>query len=75
MATGVISCALASGITFGYAALKTVLVEKGLYRDLCKDDELQRGVRICYLQDQRYVGIASILLPNLALSLTRNTIG
>lgn len=44
---------LASGITFGFAALKTILVDKGVYRDLCTDEELREGDRICYLQDQR----------------------
>lgn len=50
---GVLSSILASGITFGFAALKTILVDKGVYRDLCTDDELRKDVRICYLQDQR----------------------
>ncbi|RYP02221.1 hypothetical protein DL764_005901 [Monosporascus ibericus] len=50
---GVISCMLASGITFGYAALKTILVDEKVYRDLCTKDELHEDVRICYLQDQK----------------------
>ncbi|RYP14833.1 hypothetical protein DL766_009576 [Monosporascus sp. MC13-8B] len=50
---GVISCILASGITFGYAALKTILVDEKVYRDLCTTDELREEVRICYLQDQK----------------------
>lgn len=50
---GVLSCILTSGITFGFAALKTILVDKEVYRDLCADDELRDNVRICYLQDQR----------------------
>ncbi|KAK5942322.1 hypothetical protein PMZ80_004885 [Knufia obscura] len=50
---GCITCFLAAGITFGFAALKSVLVEERVYRDLCTEDELQRGVKICYLQDQR----------------------
>lgn len=52
---GCITCLLAAGITFGYAALKSVLVEEQVYRDLCTKDELDRGVPICYLQDQRCV--------------------
>jgi hypothetical protein len=50
---GVVSCLVASGITFGFDALKTILVEEGVYQDLCTDDELHRGVRLCYVQDQR----------------------
>ena len=50
---GVISCVTASGIVFGFDALKTILVADGVYRDLCTDDELRKGVRLCYMQDQR----------------------
>lgn len=50
---GCITCLLAAGITFGYAALKSTLVEEQVYRDLCTKDELDRDVAICYLQDQR----------------------
>ena len=50
---GCITCFLAAGITFGFAALKSVLVEEKVYRDLCTTDEFERDVPICYLQDQR----------------------
>ncbi|KAK5105069.1 hypothetical protein LTS08_001343 [Lithohypha guttulata] len=50
---GCITCILASGITFGYAALKSVLVNEEVYRELCTQQELSKGVPICYLQDQR----------------------
>ncbi|KIV83866.1 hypothetical protein PV11_05855 [Exophiala sideris] len=50
---GVISCVLASGIVFGFDALKTILVEEGVYQKYCTDDELRHGVRLCYLQDQK----------------------
>lgn len=50
---GCITCFLAAGITFGFAALKSVLVDQKVYRDLCTEDELKRDVAICYLQDQR----------------------
>lgn len=50
---GVIACVTASGITFGFDALKTILVAEGVYRELCTDDELSKGVRLCYMQDQR----------------------
>lgn len=35
VATAVIACWLASGIVFGFAALKPVLVAEGVYSDLC----------------------------------------
>lgn len=44
---------LASGIVFGFDALKTILVEEGVYRKYCTDDELRHGVRLCYMQDQK----------------------
>lgn len=50
---GCVTCFLAAGITFGFAALKSVLVEEKVYRDLCTEDELDRDLAICYLQDQR----------------------
>ncbi|RMZ88331.1 hypothetical protein DV736_g4445, partial [Chaetothyriales sp. CBS 134916] len=50
---GVIICFLASGIVFGFAALKQIFVEEGVYRYLCTEHELQSDVRLCYLQDQR----------------------
>ena len=50
---GCLTCILAAGITFGFAALKSILVEEEVYRDLCTREELQRDVAICYLQDQR----------------------
>ncbi len=53
IAIGVIACVTASGITFGFDALKTILVAEGVYQDLCTEYELKKGVKLCYLQDQR----------------------
>lgn len=50
---GCISCFFAAGITFGFAALKAVLVDEKVYRELCTAHELEKDVAICYLQDQR----------------------
>lgn len=36
---------------FGYAALKPVLIRENVYRNLCTEDERQRGVRTCYKQE------------------------
>lgn len=60
----VISCWFASGIVFGFAALKPVLVDNGVYRDLCTADELNAGVEICYEQDLRYVHFTRMLLTS-----------
>ena len=54
VAVGCVICMLASGITFGFAALKSVLVDQEVYRDSCTTSELEKSVAICYLQDQRY---------------------
>lgn len=38
MVAGVVACWLASGIVFGFAALKPVLIAEGVYSDLCRDE-------------------------------------
>ncbi|QDS68041.1 hypothetical protein FKW77_009679 [Venturia effusa] len=48
---GVISCTLGSGIVFGFAALKPILVDRQAYRDLCTEEELDQHLVICYKQD------------------------
>ncbi|KIV93042.1 hypothetical protein PV10_04287 [Exophiala mesophila] len=48
----VITCVTASGIVFGFDALKTILAEEDVYRETCTEDELRRDVRLCYAQDQ-----------------------
>ncbi|KAH6661863.1 putative MFS transporter [Halenospora varia] len=49
----VLACWLASGIVFGFAAIKPVLISEGVYRELCTDDELQQDVEVCLEQDIR----------------------
>ena len=51
----VLACWLASGIVFGFAALKPVLVDVGVYRELCTPEELIDDVEVCFEQDLRYV--------------------
>ncbi|KIW03519.1 uncharacterized protein PV09_05284 [Verruconis gallopava] len=48
---GVISCTLGSGIVFGFAALKPILIDRDAYRELCTEQELRDGVVVCYMQD------------------------
>ncbi|KZF22454.1 MFS general substrate transporter [Xylona heveae TC161] len=49
----VVYCLFAAGIVFGFAALKPVLIERGVYRDRCTQDELDEHVRVCYGQEIR----------------------
>ena len=49
----VLACWLASGIVFGFAALKPVLISEGVYREQCTREELKQNVEICLEQDIR----------------------
>ncbi|RLL96447.1 hypothetical protein CFD26_103337 [Aspergillus turcosus] len=49
----ILACWFASGIVFGFAALKPVLIDQGVYRDLCTEEELRDGVEVCFEQDLR----------------------
>lgn len=49
----VIYCLLGAGVVFGYAAIKPVLVEQGVYRNLCTREELDEGVWVCHDQELR----------------------
>ncbi|KXN85378.1 Protein FMP42 [Leucoagaricus sp. SymC.cos] len=49
--SAVIYCLLSAGIVFGYAALKPVLVEEGIYRDKCTPAEIEEGVQVCHQQE------------------------
>ena len=51
----VLACWLASGIVFGFAALKPILVAEGVYHESCTDEELRRGVELCTQQDLKCV--------------------
>ncbi|KAJ5594630.1 Major facilitator superfamily domain general substrate transporter [Penicillium hispanicum] len=47
----ILACWAASGIVFGFAALKPVLVEEGVFHERCTEDELREGVELCSQQD------------------------
>nr|POE72927.1 protein fmp42 [Quercus suber] len=49
----VLACWFASGIVFGFAALKPVLIDQGVYAELCTKEELAANVEVCYEQDLR----------------------
>ena len=51
----VIYCLFAAGVVFGFAAIKPVLLEEGVYRDYCTQDELDGEVLVCYGQEIRFV--------------------
>ncbi|KAF2203476.1 MFS transporter-like protein Fmp42 [Delitschia confertaspora ATCC 74209] len=51
--TTILACWFASGIVFGFAALKPVLIKEGVFRERCTEDELQNGVEVCFDQDLR----------------------
>ena len=61
VAAAVVYCLFSSGIIFGYAALKPILIKEGVYRDLCSNAEVGNGEDVCYEQEIRYVDY--ILLP------------
>ncbi|KAF1364273.1 MFS general substrate transporter [Lizonia empirigonia] len=48
-----IYCLLAAGVVFGYAAIKSVLLEEGVYRNRCSKQELEDNVPVCYEQELR----------------------
>lgn len=51
--SAVISCLLAAGVVFGYAALKPVLIKEHVYRNLCTPKEIENNVRVCVAQEIR----------------------
>jgi hypothetical protein len=50
----VIYCLFAAGVVFGYAAIKPVLIDSGVYRERCTKQELKDEVIVCYEQEIRY---------------------
>lgn len=51
----IVACSLASGIVFGFAALKPVLIEEGVFHDLCGDEDLHGDGSSCPEQNLKYV--------------------
>lgn len=46
-------CLFAAGVVFGFAAIKPVLIEEGVYKDKCTKHELEDNVYVCYEQELR----------------------
>ncbi|KAM5472882.1 hypothetical protein MauCBS54593_002595 [Microsporum audouinii] len=55
------------GIIFGYAALKPVLIEEGVYNHLCTKDDFDQGARVCYQQELRlnFMFTVSVIASNI----------
>ncbi|PLN86810.1 MFS general substrate transporter [Aspergillus taichungensis] len=49
----VIYCFLSAGIVFGFAAIKPVLIQEGVYRDKCGHEEIEQNQEVCYEQELR----------------------
>ena len=54
VAIAVLYCLLSAGVVFGYAALKPVLVEEGVYGQYCLAGDISVENRTCYEQEIRY---------------------
>ncbi|KAF7513933.1 hypothetical protein GJ744_006547 [Endocarpon pusillum] len=52
-AIAVLYCLLSAGVVFGYAAIKPVLIDEGVYSELCSKDEIEDGTTPCYGQEIR----------------------
>ncbi|KAK5093684.1 hypothetical protein LTR70_005683 [Exophiala xenobiotica] len=49
----IVYCLFAAGIVFGYAAIKPVLIDEGVYKNYCTREELREGTTPCYGQEIR----------------------
>lgn len=54
VAVAVVYCFFSSGIVFGYAALKPVLIKEGAYSDYCISKAPAIRLHTCYEQEIRY---------------------
>jgi MFS family permease len=53
VAVAIIYCLFAAGIVFGYAAIKPVLIDEGVFKGLCTAEEVEKGISPCYQQEIR----------------------
>lgn len=53
VAVAVIYCLCSAGVVFGYAAIKPVLVNEGVYGDYCQSQHLATHEKTCYEQEIR----------------------
>ena len=53
MLIAIIYCLFAAGIVFGYAAIKPVLIDEGVFHNLCTREEIEKDTSPCYQQEIR----------------------
>lgn len=53
VAVAIIYCLFAAGIVFGYAAIKPVLIDEGVFSNLCTPEEVEKHTTPCYQQEIR----------------------
>ncbi|RMZ86932.1 hypothetical protein DV736_g5836, partial [Chaetothyriales sp. CBS 134916] len=51
--TAIIYCLFGAGVVFGYAAIKPVLIDEGVFKELCTAKEIEEGTSPCYQQEIR----------------------
>ncbi|RMZ75449.1 hypothetical protein DV737_g5295, partial [Chaetothyriales sp. CBS 132003] len=51
--TAIIFCLFGAGVVFGYAAIKPVLIDEGVFKELCTAKEIEEGTSPCYQQEIR----------------------
>ncbi|KIX07727.1 uncharacterized protein Z518_02381 [Rhinocladiella mackenziei CBS 650.93] len=49
----IVYCLFAAGIVFGYAAIKPVLIDEGVFQEFCTPEEVERQASPCYKQEIR----------------------
>ncbi|EHY57248.1 Protein FMP42 [Exophiala dermatitidis] len=49
----IIYCLFAAGVVFGYAAIKPVLIDEGVFINLCTPEEVEKHVSPCFQQEIR----------------------
>lgn len=54
VSTAIIYSLFSAGVVFGYAAIKPILVNEGVYREHCPSPEYDNVERTCYEQEIRY---------------------
>lgn len=54
VAIAVLYCLFSAGVIFGYAAIKPVLINEGVYGELCSNEEMMVVGKTCYEQEIRY---------------------
>lgn len=62
VAVAVFYCFFSSGIIFGYAAIKPVLIKEGAYSDYCTPKAPASRLHTCYEQEIRYCNVFIVVV-------------